>query len=331
MFSIMRIFQFFNFLRIFIRFFRIIPKNMKINLYTNNYFNSCKFKSLDFKNNDTYYSNILCLKNITNKYNDYKSYNKSYENIKDFISNNFSEIIDYSKTSDKLCVLEKNHKGKCNCNPHNLIFKKTNESKKIINKIINSIYVTPGNDGYVFKNRASRLYPIILSSEDERIIKNKNKKLKCAIPIKDHSTPFMLATAYFDFLVFILNIKGVDDLIIKINNQEYLNTINNHKEHLQKLFNNHSRDIFDDDGFTICPVIHKQFTLDNIIKIDRFKPNNMDTQLGHIISRNDLGYTIYGGNICLISRKGNLILGENSLLENTWINELKNIVNNSNK
>jgi len=327
----MRIFQFFNFLRIFIRFFRIIPKNMKINLYTNNYFNSCKFKSLDFKNNDTYYSNILCLKNITNKYNDYKSYNKSYENIKDFISNNFSEIIDYSKTSDKLCVLEKNHKGKCNCNPHNLIFKKTNESKKIINKIINSIYVTPGNDGYVFKNRASRLYPIILSSEDERIIKNKNKKLKCAIPIKDHSTPFMLATAYFDFLVFILNIKGVDDLIIKINNQEYLNTINNHKEHLQKLFNNHSRDIFDDDGFTICPVIHKQFTLDNIIKIDRFKPNNMDTQLGHIISRNDLGYTIYGGNICLISRKGNLILGENSLLENTWINELKNIVNNSNK
>jgi len=327
----MRIFQFFNFLRIFIRFFRIIPKNMKINLYTNNYFNSCKFKSLDFKNNDTYYSNILCLKNITNKYNDYKSYNKSYENIKDFISNNFSEIIDYSKTSDKLCVLEKNHKGKCNCNPHNLIFKKTNESKKIINKIINSIYVTPGNDGYVFKNRASRLYPIILSSEDERIIKNKNKKLKCAIPIKDHSTPFMLATAYFDFLVFILNIKGVDELIIKINNQEYLNTINNHKEHLQKLFNNHSRDIFDENGFTICPVIHQQFTLDNIIKIDRFKPSNMDTQLGHIISRNDLGYTIYGGNICLISRKGNLILGENSLLENTWINELKNIVNNSNK
>jgi len=296
----------------------------KINLYTNLKYLNCNLKALEFKKNDKYYSEILCLKEINNNTNQ-NTLKKSYESIKDHIYNSYPEIKDHYL--NKLCVLQKNHHGKCTCNHHNTIFRDSKLLKKINKKITNSIYITPGNDDYVFKNRASRLYPIILSSDDEYLIKNKNKKLKCAIPLKEHSTPFMLASAYLDFLVFIINIKDMEHHINI--NYEYFQVLQNHKIKLINYFGEHSRKIFDTNGNTMCPITHTTFKIDDLCNIDKYSPKPTDSQLGHIISRSDDGYTIFGFNIALMSRRGNSIIGEYSLLESLWINELKKIIGNN--
>lgn len=72
-----------------------------------------------------------------------------------------------------------------------------------------SIMESPGADDYVIKNRASRLFPIAISSFYEKKLRNKNVKLKAAIALKEFTTPFCLATAYLDWIVFILNVKDM--------------------------------------------------------------------------------------------------------------------------
>jgi len=51
-----------------------------------------------------------------------------------------------------------------------------------------------------------------------------------------------------------------------------------------------------------------------------------DIQLGHNIPRSDEYITIKGCNLLPMSRRGNLLLGENVFTENKWIYEMKKIV-----
>ena len=300
---------------------------MKLNIYTNKYFLESTAKAIKFETGEIgkYYSSILCLKEIKNAGND-KSLLESFESIKEFISNDYSEIKEYQK--NKLCVLQKDHIGTCTCNSHTLLFNNNpnnpnNNNSKIIKKITN-IYNTPGNDDYVFKNRSSRLFPIVLSTLDEYCIRNKNKKLKCAIPLKEHATPFMLATAYLDFLVFIVNVKGVE-----VNDCDYFLFLNKHKEYITTHFKKYNRIMFDLNGNTICPITQHTFEIKDIgdnNRDSRFNPSNNDAQLGHLISRSDSEYTTYGSNITLMSRRGNLLIGEHNFMESVWIDELRKIV-----
>ena len=287
-------------------------------MYSNKYFLECIQKADSFKNSlmGKYYSQLLCLNEISNT----KNYEEDYSRIKEHITDSYSEIMEYSK--DKLCTLHKGHTGPCTFSPHLKLFANT----KIHNKITSSIYNTPGNDDYVFKNRASRLFPIVLSDSAEKQIRNKNTKLKCAIPLKEHSTPFLLATAYVDFLVLIVNVKGIE-----INESDYSRVLESHKTFLMGYYFNKSRKIFSDDGYTICPVTFHEFSVNDIAdasRDSRFNPQNNDAQLGHIIPRNESQFTIFGTNILLMSRRGNLIIGEYSILSETWINELKGIIAN---
>ena len=51
-------------------------------------------------------------------------------------------------------------------------------TEKLSKSIDLAIYSTPGNDDYVYKNRCSRLYENVLSSFEEKKIRNKNDKKK---------------------------------------------------------------------------------------------------------------------------------------------------------
>jgi hypothetical protein len=295
---------------------------MKLNIYTNKYFLESTAKAIKFETGEIgkYYSSILCLKEIKNGGND-KSLQESFEAIKEFVSNEYSEVKEYQK--NKLCVLQKDHSGACTCNSHTLLFNNNNNNSKIIKKITN-IYNTPGNDDYIYKNRSSRLFPIVLSAEDEYSIRNKNKKLKCAIPLKEHATPFMLATAYLDFLIFIVNVKGVE-----VNECDYSLFLNKHKEYITTHFKKYNRLLFDSNGNTICPITHHVFEIKDIgdnNRDSRFNPSDTDAQLGHLISRSDSEFTTYGSNITLMSRRGNLLIGEHNFMDSVWIEELRKIV-----
>lgn len=228
----------------------------------------------------------------------------------------------------KECVLPKGHVGKCKTNMNN-IFKKSKTTDKIISSIDLAIYSTPGNDDYVFKNRSSRLYPYCLTSEQEKKIRDKKIKKKCAIPKKDTSTPRYLAEAYIDWITFIINVHDIKehidiDTYMKLGIKDILEK---NKQHLIYFYNN--RKIFDNDGNSICVITSRKINLVDIADINRDNRINIkdtDIQIGHNIPRSDEYVTIKGCNLLPMSRRGNLIIGDNIFTENKWIDELKNIL-----
>lgn len=228
----------------------------------------------------------------------------------------------------KLCVLPKNHKGKCVSN-YKSLFKTNKTTNKLLNSIVKSIYYTPGNDDYVFKNRASRLYKHVLSESDARKIRNKNIKKKCAIPLRDASTPILLAQSYLDWITFIVNIQDIGKYIYSNNETciKILEMIHLHKSFLISYYSH--RKIFNNDGYTICVVTGKVLGIENFADISRDNRiilSEDDVQLGHCLSRNDNYVTIRGCNLLPMTRRGNLLIGNGNFCENKWLIELKQII-----
>jgi hypothetical protein len=268
---------------------------------------------------DGFYEENMCLKKKSNKTKITNSKYISDELKKSMNNYNYKE-----------CVLPKGHVGKCYININN-IFKKNKTTKKLIGSMENAIYVTPGNDDYVYKNRSSRLYPYCLTSEQEKKIREKSIKKKCAIPKKDASTPRYLAEAYIDWMTFIINIPDIQEHIDidKYKESGIKDVLEKNKQHLIKFYNN--RKIFDDDGNSICVITRAKIKLDDVADISRDNRvciKDTDVQLGHNIPRSDEYITIKGCNLLPMSRKGNLLIGENIFTENKWIDELKNILSN---
>ena len=266
-----------------------------------------------------YYTNVMCLKatrygpKATAKHEALQNANvePNRENLK------------------HLCVLPIGHTGKC-CHKFSHLFIKKEESKKLMVKFDLSIYNTPGNDDYVYKNRASRLFQYVLSCEEEKKIRNKSVKLKCAIPKKDASTPQHIAHAALDWIVYFLNIPGVTELLLPEvrENILYKEYFSKHKTFLSNHFGKYNRRVFDEDGNTICCVTrHKLRIVDvaDIVRDNRTNIKDTDLQMGHNISRSDEYITIRGCNLLPQTRRGNLIIGENTFTNDVWINELKHI------
>jgi hypothetical protein len=292
---------------------------MNIDIYDNECWKTCESHAQEWENGEgEYYKSILCCKEVNSRKNGKETIQKSFTKIEKFITNTFEDIL--NKIEQPKCILQKGHSGKCCDNIHTKIFK--NLPKKIITKIDTSIYCTPGNDDYIYKNRSTRNFPIALSSALEAEIRDKKTKLACAIPLKDRSTSFMMICAYTDYLTYILNIRGVKELMKDIEEHlSYIELLDKHKEFLCRSFKSKNRKIFNAEGYIICPVVGRELTIDDITG------NSDEIQLGHCVPRSDNQYTIRGLNILLMTRDGNRIIGDDVFCEDVWIDKLKCILN----
>jgi hypothetical protein len=270
--------------------------------------------------NNRHYTSLLCLKPTT--YGPKHPSEECYSHTKDCLVPENRDTLKHS------CILPKGHTGKCK---HKLpsIFKKNNITKKIMGSIDLAIYSTPGNDDYVFKNRSSRLYPIAISNDDEKMIRDKTEaKKKCAIPLKDASTPELLAQAYVDWITYVCNIEGIGEHFDTDSElfEEILEMVQKNKEHLTRFYK--EREIFDKDGFTTCVIMKKKVTIQDFADPDRNNRTDIydtDIQMGHNFPRSDSCVSIRGENLLPMSRRGNLIIGEHVFTQNSWIDELKRI------
>ena len=223
-----------------------------------------------------------------------------------------------------LCVLPKGHKGKCQ-HKFTSFFKKTPEAKKVLKSIDCAIYSTPGNDDYVYKNRASRIHHSVLSNNEEKKIRDKKIKKKCAIPLKDATTPLFLAQAAFDWITYLISVPGVSDIL----NTNKMSYFSDHKQFLENYYKGFDRNVFDSEGNTICCVTRHKLKITDVFDMERDMRTairDTDLQMGHNIPRSEEYITIRGCNLLPMTRRGNLLIGEKKFTENKWIEELKSVV-----
>ena len=181
----------------------------------------------------------------------------------------------------------------------------------------------------MFKNRASRLFGTVLSTREQKKIRDKQVKKSCAIPLQDASTPFHLLCAYLDYMVFIVNIKGIEKLLDTSapHYETIMNMLSIHKQHLIDGFA--PRKIFDDEGYTMCVITQVRSRLEDFCdptRDMRTDCRDTDIQLGHVECRSDRVVSIRGENLLPMSRRGNLIIGEHNFMKNTWIEELTRLI-----
>jgi hypothetical protein len=219
-----------------------------------------------------------------------------------------------------LCVLPKGHPGRCDHTPHRKMIK--NET---IRCKLDWIYTTPGDDDYIYKNRCNRLFPIVVPDELEKQWRNKTVKLKCAIPLREASTPFMMATAYLDYITLLLKSEGIEEFVdMTYSNIDDLQAnIDIHSSYLSSYYGAYNRHIFDEAGFTMCPVSGDRIKAEHLANNDI--KDSTAVQLGHVIHRSETQFTVRGKNILLMSREGNRLLGDHNLLEDTWLNRMNQI------
>jgi hypothetical protein len=304
----------------------------KFDLYNNPEYIAANIESELFEQTAEaiYYRTCFCLQQC----GEYKirehTLREHYKSIEPYVTNTFEDVLTQRKK--QLCVLIKGHPGKCSDKAN--IFKQNETSEKLVKSIESCIYQTPGNDDYIYKNRSPRLHPIHIPRSIEKQIRDKTKKLKCAIPLCEYSTPFMLATAYVDWLCYLLSIQDISHLIKTELPEEQRNFISvlqtQHKHFVSNHFLQYDRKIFDENNNNAICVITKKIVLTKDVsdpsRDNRTNIDPHDIQLGHIKSRNDSYFSVRGLNILMMSRDGNRIIGEDSFIENKWIEKLKNII-----
>jgi len=290
----------------------------------------------------------FCLKNVKKSILP-NTIKKSFDAIKEYSITPLNELLE--NNSEQLCILEKNHQGKCISNSKVLkkLFSdnsindlindftnfdikdrdKTYSYEKIIktleNKIEFSVFSTPGSDDCIYKNRANRLFPLVLSKTQERKIRIKDNKLKCAIPLSEHATPFGIASACIDLITFILSIKDIENYLI--NNSNLFREYMNHKIVLQNYWQKYNIKVFDNYGYLTKPLknVNELISIKNF-SVDKFDRKDSDIEMGHGTPRTEGILNIRGLNLLFMTRRENLILGDNDVRENSWREDLKNYI-----
>lgn len=152
----------------------------------------------------------------------------------------------------------------------------------------------------------------------------------------EYSTPFMIATAYADWMCYVCSVSDIAEHINPVLSEEinaYKSTLlNEHKQFIIGEFKKHNRTVFDSDGNTICAITKAKIITKNISDItrdNRVEIEQEDIQMGHIISRTDRQFTTRGLNVVMMSREGNRIIGEDNFEKNDWLVKLEKIVDNN--
>ena len=308
----------------------------KINMYDNPQYNLCQHKAEVFENSTigVYYKKNFCLKPCLSSKCREATVEKYFNEIKDYISNDYKDVLNYNQM--RLCVLHKDHDGACSSSPYSMkkMLQPTRVSNKMETSVNSCIYQVPGDTSgnSYYKNRASRLYPIVISSDTKFKIKRESsntKVPKICISLKEHTTPFLMATAYIDWVTYALHIYGMEENLLTSMEEPYIGwkrkLVEDHASFLHEHFQSKNRKIFDmSSGVrkTICAVKQNVLTVDNFADISRDNRINIDQndiQMGHIVPRNNNEYTIRGTNLLMMTREGNRAVGENDYMENNWI------------
>lgn len=266
---------------------------------------------------DDHYRTVMCLKELGSSIQK-KTVEADYKKGKPYIDRTLEDVV--AKITKNLCVLPKGHGGACCKTPYKKIF-----TKKISGKIDVAVYSTPGNDGYIFKNRASRAHPITLTNEEQRKIKEKTGgvKLAFAIPLNESSTPFMMATMCFDLIVMTMMVSDIKTS--GKNEKMFQDVLPIHQEFLKKHFAQFNRKIVNSDGHLICPVTGHVFHSSDLDDVSRTRILETDAQLGHCAPRSEDSVTIRGLNCLWMTREGNRLVGDHSFLENKWLDRICSI------
>ena len=258
------------------------------------------------------YSNLMCMKPVGKV--TLAPIRAAYAHLSKWISD---PIEDAEKSLRYSCVLPKGHKGGCDYNPTKAIFK-----NKTIACKFDWLTSTPGDDDYIYKNRATRLFPFKVPDVLQRVWRDKGTKRKCAIPLREGSTPEMMSTAWLDYFTLMLSVEGIDEELKKYQHLEALRAmVAVHKVELARHYSALGKTIFDTEGFSICPVMGTRLNVAQIANPDLCDLNAI--QLGHVIPRTDEQYTIRGKNILMMTRRGNLLVGDCSFLDDTWITQME--------
>jgi hypothetical protein len=273
---------------------------------------------------NTHYTELMCMK-VTK----YGPNQPTPENLECIVG---TGITNESRENLKhVCVMPIGHEGKCCHDLAASMFVKNDLTAKLNASIVKAIYYTPGNDDYVYKNRSSRLYKTALSKKHEKEMRNKAIKKRCAIPLKDASTPILLAQAYLDWVTFVVSIDGIEQYLNTSHPQfeSVFNMVQKNKHYLRMYYSLHNRIVFDTSGFTICVITREKCSLDDFAdptRDNRVIIKDTDIQMGHNNPRSESYSSIRGENLVPMSRRGNLIIGEKIFTENIWIDELHRIV-----
>ena len=275
--------------------------------------------------NNAHYTGLMCMK-VTK----YGPNNPTPENLECIVG---TGITNESRENLKhVCVMPIGHEGKCCHDLAASLFVKNDLTAKLNTSIVKAIYFTPGNDDYVYKNRSSRLFKSALSKTHEKEVRNKEIKKRCAIPLKDASTPILLAQAYLDWVTFVVSIDGIEQHLNTTHPQfeSVFSMVQKNKTKLHAhYYGLHDRIVFDTNGFTICVITREKCSLDDFAdpnRDNRVIIKDTDIQMGHNNPRSESYSSIRGENLVPMSRRGNLIIGEKIFTENIWIDELHRIV-----
>ena len=279
-------------------------------------------KSIETFENNSHYSSLMCMKNTIA--------GPKHDNSKEIFMASVKKMSGRTDLKYK-CILSLGHLGKC-CHKFSKLFKDNSFTKKLLSSVDTAIYSTPGNDDYVYKNRSSRLYENVISSKQEKIIRDKTEKKTCAIPLKDASSPILLAQAYLDWMTFIVNIADIGEHlnVVEDENKSILLMLTKNKEHLISVYASFNRDIFDKQGNSMCVITRNVIKLADVAdptRDNRVDICDKDIQLGHNHPRTEKYVSIRGENLIPMSRRGNLVIGERVFTENLWIEELQSIIN----
>ena len=269
------------------------------------------------KENESYYRGLMCLKNIKGGVKR-KTIEESYEKLKGRIEESLEDIL--ASRQENLCVLLVGHAGKCAHSPDAFIVNDT------IRKKLSWIYSAPGDSAaYVYKNRTNRLFPVIISDEIQKKIRNKNVRLKCALALRDASTPLMLASAYIDYMTLLLHIEGIEKYINKsdVHVSELRKMAGMHMSHLKEYYGKFNRAIVDEEDFLICPVTRDRIDIADVLNNDI--TNERSIQLGHVVPRSENNFTIRGKNVLMMTREGNRTIGDRVFTEDVWVKRLLKI------
>jgi len=288
-------------------------KMNKISLFAHPSVVSCTTHAAAWASSELpHYTNLMCMKPVGNV--TLPPIHAAHEHMSTWTT---ESIEDVTKQQQYCCVLPKGHTGGCDYDPADKIFRNKTVACKF-----DWLFSTPGDDDYIYKNRATRLFPYKVPDNLQSQWRDKSIKRKCAIPLKEGSTPEMMAAAWLDYFALMISVEGIDD---ELKGYTHLSALREmaaaHKVELTRHYEMLGKKLFDGKGFSICPVMGTRLNVAQIANPDLCDLNAI--QLGHVVPRNDEQYTIRGKNILMMTRRGNLLVGDCSFLDDTWISQME--------